>query len=109
MKGIFTLFATLVLAPLTALVADEKLLPKTLEIPRAEIIAQMMKDFGLTREQVEQEPWRKILDHDNWYHRIAIAKMTGVVASGDLDGDGRPEIIAAKTGGGLAIITLPRR
>ena len=41
--------------------------------------------------------------------RIAIPKMTGVVASGDLDGDGRPEIIAAQTGGGLAIITLPRR
>jgi hypothetical protein len=40
--------------------------------------------------------------------RIAIPRMTGVVASGDLDGDGRPEIIAAKAGGGLAIISLPR-
>ncbi len=41
--------------------------------------------------------------------RIAVPKMTGVAASGDLNGDGRHEIIAAKTGGGLAIITLPRR
>jgi hypothetical protein len=41
--------------------------------------------------------------------RIAIPKVTGVVASGDLDGDGRPEIIAAQTGGGLAILSLPRR
>ncbi len=40
--------------------------------------------------------------------RVAIPKMTGVVASGDLDGDGRPEIIAAQTGGGLAILSLPR-
>ena len=38
--------------------------------------------------------------------RIAIPRMTGVVASGDLDGDGRQEVIAAKTGGGLAIISL---
>ena len=41
--------------------------------------------------------------------RIAIPRMTGVVASGDLDGDGRQEIIAAQTRGGLAIISLPRR
>ena len=41
--------------------------------------------------------------------RIAIPRMTGVVASGDLDGDGRPEIIAPQTRGGLAIISLPRR
>jgi len=34
--------------------------------------------------------------------------MTGVVASGDLDGDGRQEVIAAQTRGGLVIITLPR-
>ena len=40
--------------------------------------------------------------------RVAIPRMTGVVASGDLDGDGRQEIIAAQTRGGLAIITLPR-
>ena len=40
--------------------------------------------------------------------RIAIPKMTGVVASGDLGGDGRPEIIASLNGGGLAIIYLPR-
>ncbi|MFM7605753.1 MAG: FG-GAP repeat domain-containing protein [Prosthecobacter sp.] len=40
--------------------------------------------------------------------RIAIPKMTGVVASGDLDGDARPEIIAAQKGGGLAIVSLPR-
>jgi hypothetical protein len=41
--------------------------------------------------------------------RIAIPRMTGVVASGDLDGDGHPEIIAGQTGGGLAILSLPRR
>ena len=40
--------------------------------------------------------------------RIAIPRMTGVVASGDLDGDGRPEIIASLNGGGLAIVSLPR-
>jgi hypothetical protein len=39
---------------------------------------------------------------------ISILRMTGVVASGDLDGDGRQEIIAAQTRGGLAIITLSR-
>ncbi len=40
--------------------------------------------------------------------RIAIPRMTGVVASGDLDGDGRPEIIASLNGGGMAIVSLPR-
>jgi hypothetical protein len=39
---------------------------------------------------------------------IAIPKMTGVVAYGDLDGDGRPKIIVAQTAGGLAILSLPR-
>ncbi|PAW90253.1 MAG: hypothetical protein B9S33_01835 [Pedosphaera sp. Tous-C6FEB] len=41
--------------------------------------------------------------------RVAIPKMTGVVASGDLDGDGRLEIIVGLSGGGLAIVSLPRR
>ena len=40
--------------------------------------------------------------------RIAVPRMTLVAASGDLDSDGRQEIIAALTGGGLAIVTLPR-
>jgi hypothetical protein len=39
---------------------------------------------------------------------IAIPKMTGVIASGDLDGDGSLEIFAAQTGGGLAILFLER-
>ena len=38
--------------------------------------------------------------------RIAIPRMTGVVASGDLDGDGRQETIAAQAGGALTIISL---
>lgn len=40
--------------------------------------------------------------------RITIPKMTGVAAFGDVDGDGRHEIIAALKGGGLAIVSLPR-
>jgi len=42
------------------------------EVPREEIIKQVAKDFQLSRAQVEQEPWRMILDHDNWYHRSRV-------------------------------------
>lgn len=42
------------------------------EVPREEIIKQVIKDFGLLRAQVEQEPWRMILNHDNWYHRSRV-------------------------------------
>jgi hypothetical protein len=42
------------------------------EVPREEIIKQVAKDFGLSRAQIEQEPWRVILDHDNWYHRSRV-------------------------------------
>lgn len=42
------------------------------KVPRDEIIQQVAKDFGLSREQIEQEPWRMILDHDNWYHRSRV-------------------------------------
>ncbi len=40
--------------------------------------------------------------------RITVPRMTSVAASGDLDSDGRQEIIAALADGGLAIVTLPR-
>jgi hypothetical protein len=39
--------------------------------------------------------------------RIKVPKMSGVVAVGDMDGDGRQEIFAALKGGGLAIFSLP--
>ena len=41
-------------------------------------------------------------------HRIRLPQKMTMAASGDLDGDGRQEIIAAVTGGGLAIVSLPR-
>ena len=40
--------------------------------------------------------------------QIKIPEMSGVVAAGDMDGDGRQEIFAALTGRGLAIFALPR-
>ena len=39
---------------------------------------------------------------------LKIPKLSGVVASGDVNGDGRQEIFAAQTGGGLSIFALPR-
>lgn len=71
----------LLLTPLAALVAAEKPSAVPEEIPRAEIIALVMKDFSLTREQVEREPWRKILDHDNWYHRSRMMEWPAINAS----------------------------
>jgi hypothetical protein len=44
----------------------------SIEVPREEIIKQVARDFKLTRPQIEQEPWRMILDHDNWYHRSRV-------------------------------------
>lgn len=46
-----------------------------------------------------------VLEH---CRHITVPRMTSVAASGDLDGDGRQEIIAALTDGGLAIVSLPR-
>jgi hypothetical protein len=40
--------------------------------------------------------------------QIKVPKMSGVVASGDMDGDARQEIFAAIKGGGIAIFALPR-
>lgn len=39
---------------------------------------------------------------------IALPREIAAVAAGDMDGDGRQEIVAALTGGGLAIVSLPR-
>lgn len=39
---------------------------------------------------------------------LKIPKLSGVVAAGDVNGDGRQEIFAAQTGGGLSIFALPR-
>jgi hypothetical protein len=40
--------------------------------------------------------------------RVAMPRKIEAAASGDIDGDGRHEIIATLTGGGLAIVTAPR-
>lgn len=54
------------------------------------------KDAGITAERLAE------------CSVIPIPKMTGVIASGDVDGDGQLEIVAAQTGGGLAIVFLER-
>jgi hypothetical protein len=64
----------LLLASMTALQSAEppRKTAQSPEVPREEIINQVAEDFKLTRAQVEQEPWRMILDHDNWYHRSRV-------------------------------------
>lgn len=42
------------------------------EVPRAAIINQVVKDFGISPALLEREPWSRILDHDNWYHRSQV-------------------------------------
>ncbi|MFN0080557.1 MAG: right-handed parallel beta-helix repeat-containing protein [Prosthecobacter sp.] len=76
-----TAFAALLLFAIAPLGAAEPPNAVTEKTPRTEIIAQIMKDFSLTPEQVEQEPWRKIIDHDNWYHRSRVMAWPAMDAS----------------------------
>jgi hypothetical protein len=39
---------------------------------RSEIAAAVARDFGITPAEVEQEPWCKILEQDNWYHQSRV-------------------------------------
>lgn len=105
MKPLFTLFILT-----TCLSAAE---PST---PRAEVIAQMVADFSITPKQALQEPWRQIVEGDNWYHRSRVMKWpkfgpkeTRLVPPGDgIDDD--IEIQAAIDSlppGGGKVVLLP--
>lgn len=39
---------------------------------RNEIIKQIIKDMGISPDEVEKEPWRLLLEQDNWYHQCKV-------------------------------------
>ncbi len=47
---------------------------------REAVIQQVAKDFDLTPEAVQQLPWSRILDEDNWYHRSRVMDWPGFPA-----------------------------
>lgn len=94
-------------------------------VPRAAIVSQVVKDFGISPALLEREPWSWILEQDNWYHRSRVmdwpafdsaATRTVAPASGgraDFACDGRndeieiQQAIDSLPAGGGKVVLLP--